>query len=269
MIVAERLTYVAPLGVRFLDPATSRPVSDGLRVAAGGRRLFANRAGAFVLTGVPGLRAAEQGAGDDDYWAHLPAQTTVRVDVDDPLGRFLPFSFEATIPARGAFELVCGSPAESEGPIVLFSSVARPVPAGCAVVRAQLWDGVADTPAAWALLEVQPSGAPPARGLADRRGQVAVVFPYPEPSGLDGSPPSLERRALSTQSWTVDVRAFAAPQPDAVPDRPDLCTVLTQPEATIVAESSPLTPLTDATLDYGRELVLRTPPQSVLVLTPH
>src|SRR5262249_16299064 len=125
----------------------------------------------------------------------------------------------------------------------------------------------ADSAAAWALLEVQAPGMPPTRGLADRRGEVAIVFPYPEPSGLDGSPPSLERRPLSEQNWTLDIRAFASPQPETVPVRPDLCTVLTQPEATVLA-TLPATPLTDATLAYGRELVLRTAPLSVLILTP-
>jgi hypothetical protein len=206
VIVSERLTYVAPLGVRFLDPATSRPVADGLVVRAAGRPAFANRAGVFVLTGVPGLGVAERGAGDDAYWAEPPARTTVTVDVDDPRGRFLPFSFDADLPARGAFELACGSPPGVDGPIVLFSSAARPVPAGCAVVRAE--------------------------------------------------------------SWPVRLRAFAAPQAGPVPPRPDLCTVLTQPEATLLAGASPATPLTDATLDYGRELVLRTSAESVLVVTP-
>jgi hypothetical protein len=268
VIVSERLTYVAPLGVRLLDPATSRPFADGLLVHAGGRQLFANHAGVFVLTGVPGLGAAERGTGDEAYWDDPPARTTVTVEVDDPRGRFLPFSFDADLPARGAFELHCGSPPGTDGPIVLFSSAARAVPAGCAVVRADLWDAHADAAAAWALLEVQAPGLPVARGLADDRGRVAVVFPYPEPSGLDGSPPSLERRALADQNWTLQLRAFAAPHVDPVPTRPDLCTVLTQPEATLLAGASPATPLTEATLDYGRELVLRTSPQSVLVLTP-
>jgi len=266
--VSERLTYVAPLGVRFVDPATRRPLADGLVVHAAGRRLFANRADTFVLTGVPGLGFAERGLGDDAYWADPPERVTVTVEVDDPRGRFLSFSFDADLPARGAFELTCGSPPDVTGPIVLFSSVARMVPAGCAVVRADLWDADADAPAAWALLEVSAPGVPIARGLADARGSVAVVFPYPEPSGLDGSPPSLERRALSAQSWTIEVRAFAAQRTGPVPSRPDLCTVLTQPEATLLAGASPATPLTDATLDYGRELVLRTPPQSVLTLIP-
>ncbi|MDX6477111.1 MAG: hypothetical protein QOH95_2622, partial [Gaiellaceae bacterium] len=129
MTVSERLTYVAPLGVRLLDPATSRPFADGLVVQAAGRRLVANRSGVFVLIGVPGLGLAERGAGDEAYWADPPARTTVTVEVDDPRGRFLPFSFEAELPARGAFELACGSPADVDGPIVLFSSAARPVPA--------------------------------------------------------------------------------------------------------------------------------------------
>ena len=149
------------------------------------------------------------------------------------------------------------------------STPTRPVPAGTAVVRADLWDAVADAPAAWALLEVQAPGLPVARGLADAGGRATVLLPYPEPAGLDGSPPSPDRRALSEQTWQVEISAYAAPQPPAPPDRADLCTVLSQPPATLLAGSPPATPVIEATLEYGRELVVRTAPsQSTLVLTP-
>ncbi len=268
MIVAERLTYVAPLGIAFLDPANGRRVEDGLIVSANGVRAFANRVGVFVLAGIPGLGATERGEGDEDFWADPPTRAAVTVQVDDRYGRFLPFSFEAGLPARGLFELACGSPPGAPAPIVLFSAPARSVPAGSAVVRADLWDVDADAPAAWALLEARAPGLAPARGLADVRGSVAVVFPYPEPPGLDGSPPSPQRKALARQSWTIQLRAFAAPQPEVVPNRPDLCAALMQPAATLLADTSPASPLTDATLEYGRELVVSTGSESVLILTP-
>lgn len=266
-LAAERLTYVTPLGVAFVDAATGRRVSEGLAVRVDGVPARANRVGVFIVPHVAGLAAAERGVGDDDYWAALPAERTVRVEVDDPLGRFLPFGFDADVPARGLFALACGSPVEP-GPIELFSASGRTIPAGTAAVRAELWDDGADRPAAWALLEARAPGLPPARGLADALGRVTILFPYPEPSGLDGSPPSPQRRALAAQTWPVELRAFAAPQPATPLPRPDLCTVLTQPQATLHGGSPLGTSAIEATLEYGRELVVRTPPTSTLVLTP-
>jgi hypothetical protein len=264
----ERLTYVTPLGVAFVDAATGRRVSDGLAVRVEGAAARPNRVGVFVVPHVAGLAAAERGAGDDAYWSDMPVQRAVRVEVGDPHGRFLPFGFDADVPARGLYALRCGSPLEEVAPIELFSAPTRLVPAGTAVVRAELWDGDADAPAAWALLEVRPPGLPPARGLADARGRATVLFPYPEPTGLDGSPPSPQRRALTAQTWTVELRAFAAPQPEVPVSRPDLCTVLTQPPATLLAGSPPATPVIEATLEYGRELVVRTSSESTLALIP-
>lgn len=257
VLATERLTYVTPLGLSFVDAATGRRVADGLVVRVAGTQVRANRSGVFVVPHVAGLAAAERGAGDEEYWNTLPPPVTVPVEVDDPLGRFLPFGFDAQAPARGLFRLACGSPPGDPLPVELYSAPTRPVPAGMAVVRAELWDADADAPAAWALLEASAAGLPPARGLADAAGRATIVFPYPEPSGLDGSPPSLDRRALSAQTWTVDVRAYASPQPETPTLRPDLCTVLNQP---------PAGPAVEATLEYGRELVVRTPPHSTLVL---
>jgi hypothetical protein len=266
-MVSERLTYVTPLGMAFVDAATGRRVSDGLIVRVDGIPTRANRVGVFIVPHVPGLAAAERGAGDDAYWASLPAEATVHVEVDDPLGRFLPFGFDADAPARGLFKLACGSPVETEQ-IELYSAPARAIPAGVAAVRAELWDGDADEPAAWALLEASAPGLAPARGVADTFGRVTILFPYPEPSGLDGSPPSPQRRALAAQTWPIELRAFAAPQPATPLSRPDYCSVLTQPPALLHGGSPPGAPVIEATLEYGRELVVRTPPASTLVLTP-
>lgn len=267
-MVSERLTYVTPLGVAFVDSATGRRVSEGLAVRVDGIPARANRVGVFIVPHIPGLAAAERGAGDDAYWASLPAETRVRVEVDDPLGRFLPFGFDADVPARGLFTLTCDSPVGAEQ-IELFSAPARAIPAGVAAVRAEVWDDDADRPAAWALLEASAPGLAPARGLADALGRVTILFPYPEPSGLeDGSPPSPQRRALAAQTWPIELRAFAAPQPATPLSRPDFCTVLTQPPALLHSGSPPGAPVIEATLEYGRELVVRTPPASTLVLTP-
>jgi hypothetical protein len=235
--VAERLTYVTPLGVAFVDSATGRRVSDGLVVRVDGGPVGVNRVGVFVVRHLAGLGAVERGAGDGEYWANVRPVRTVRVEVDDPYGRFLPCAFDADVPARGLFRLACGSPPGEALPVELYSAPARPIPACTAV------------------------------GLSDGRGRATILFPYPEPSGLDGSPPSLGRRPLTAQTWPVAIRAYAAPQPAAPVARPDLCDVLNQPPATLLAGSPPATPVVEATLEYGRELVVRTPSQSTLVLT--
>ena len=73
MVVLDRLTIVAPLGVRFQDAITGEVIADGLTVSAyplkqpnARRSLFPNRRGVFVLRHAPGLRDVENGAGDAD-----------------------------------------------------------------------------------------------------------------------------------------------------------------------------------------------------------
>jgi hypothetical protein len=44
--------------------------------------------------------------------------------------------------------------------------------------------------------------------------------------------------------------------------------VLTQPSGTLLGAESPATPLGSQTLAFGRELVLRTPGRSVLLVIP-
>jgi hypothetical protein len=253
-IVAERLTYVTPLGLAFVDAPTGRRVNDGLVVRVDGARRRPNRIGVFYVPHIAGLAALERGEGDERYWAETHAVRTVRVEVDDPFGRYLPLAFDADVPHRYALT------------VELYSAPTRLVPAGLAVVRAEL--AFADgTPAAWALLEVTAHGLPVVRGMADARGRATVLLPYPEPVGLDGSPPSLERRALTDQSWPVEIRAFAGPPQPRPPERPHLSIVRTQPPATLLAGSPPATPVVETTLEYGRELVVRSPSQSTLVLT--
>jgi hypothetical protein len=147
------------------------------------------------------------------------------------------------------------------------------VPAGTAVVRADLWDADADAPAAWAVLEVGAPGGATYHGVADAAGRVAVLLPYPEPPWHGSSPPP-GSRALSDQTWPLELAvryspaAASPPLPDpsaGVP--PDLCAVLTQRPATLVDDSSPLALLTP-TLRFGHELVVKTSGRHVLLVYP-
>jgi hypothetical protein len=196
--------------------------------------------------------------------------------VRDRERRFLPFTFDAEVPMRGLFADDCGlapSPPELVGTVPLFSAPTRVAPGGTARVSADLWDVGADAPASWAVLEVSAGGAL-VRGVADERGRVIVLFAYPEPPLQPASPPPPPgSRALSKQEWplTLAVRyapaSMSPPSPDpASGDPPDLCAVLTQTPATLLAADSPVTPLGPQTLAFGTELALRTAGHSELLV---
>jgi hypothetical protein len=298
MIVGRTWRRVAPFGVQFVDDQTGHFVAEGLVVTCWparepSRRVLARVNGSTVFSpsGVPGIGGSEMGTGDDEYWSTAPRRPFV-IDVEDLSRRFLPFRFTVELPLRGLLQLTCGSPAAPPGPaaargVPLFTAPTRPAAPGYAVVRADLWDPVANAPAAWAAVQASsPSalarGVPPVRALADDRGQIALHLPCPDEGDLDGgsfeSPSGPGAVPLSARTWSVDLEAAYAPLPA---DRrashgapiPDLCAAVTQPSARLWADRSQITPLTRASLTYGRETVLRSTgsgagPQSVLFLTP-
>jgi hypothetical protein len=298
--VLERLTLVAPLGLRFHDAATGERVGDGLSVSVypannSARRVaaFANRSGTYVLHHAPGLRRAfEHGAGDEEFWLNLPPAQTYVVEVVDLERRFQPFLFEAELPApRGLFNWL--SPFEPSPPagarsVPLYSAPARAVSSGMAVVRADLWNAQAHAPAAWAVVEVRLDGQLHARGLSDERGSLALIFPYPKPTDAPlaspvASPPVNQNVPLLEQAWELTLNAGYAPPPAAATKPaplPDLRATLDQlnaPPAVLWADLANLEELAGVTLKYGQELVLKSQdspivsppaPQSVLFITP-
>jgi hypothetical protein len=138
----------------------------------------------------------------------------------------------------------------------LYSAPTRPVTGGMAVLRASLWDSVADAPAAWALLEARAGGQPTARGYADAAGRVALLFPYPEPPSFVQQNPPPPPTPFTRQEWPVSIYASYKPQSPA-PRLPDLRATLAQPRATLWADAARTTPLTKVTLRSGQQLVVR------------
>lgn len=300
--ILESLTIVAPLGLRFRDVATGYFVGDGLSVAlyqpgkpAGKVQAFANRSGVYVIHHAPGLRAFEQGKGDADFWNNAPPRKNFVVAVTDAEHRFQPFQFTAALPVRGFFNFVSptvGSPPDMVASIPLFSSPARSVPGGMAVLRADLWDSGGDMPAACAVLEAYIDDRLAARGLADDQGRIALIFPHPAPrpfaisSPPINSPPETTGPPLTTQVWPISLRALyepASPLPllpgefGPEPQLPDLQVMLSQREATLWADTERTEPLGEIGLSYGRELIVKSRPsislspparQSVLFITP-
>jgi hypothetical protein len=270
-VKVERATITCPLGVRFLDAATSTTVADDLLVDAypfenPGRRVTAvpNRSGAWAFHGLPGLRKFEYSVNDEERWTPDPPKRLFMVEIIDAQSRFLPTQFAIQAPARA---LSVGD--EFGSPILpalrtlpLFSSPARPVPGGFAMVRAQLFEDGREAPAAWTLVEVAVSvlnRTVTAQGIADRQGRLALIFPYPEPTNVGlGSPVGGGPQLLSQQSWTLTFRAWHDfdPQPADFVNLDRVLDLTARTPDNLWDYGSPFLPFTQADLVFGRELVV-------------
>lgn len=288
--VIERLTRTTPLGLRFWDDVTSKVIGDGLFVTAYPpasplRRIEArvNRSGVYVLSDLPGLREVEFGTGDDEFWSAFeensppPATARFKIEVVDSWRRFIPFLLTIDAPVKNIIASIPDSPAssppESAQGISLYSAASRATPAAMAVLRAEIREWKTDgnhqgEPARWTMVEARMAGRLLSRGVADENGLVALIFRYPAPvthplgSPPAISPPGAEGPALRDQQWTIELSASfdrirpQGPFPGA-PALPDIGDVLTQSPATLWVDSERQEALTEATLSFGRELVLR------------
>jgi hypothetical protein len=270
-VSADAVSLVTPLGLRLWDVAAGSAAGEGVVVGyfpPSGRAATAVRtpSGVHALRGLPGLGAAERGAGDAAFWYSPPAGGSYRVDIRDPRGRYLPMCLDVMLPALGLYTPHASLPGLQASVVPVFSSPARPVPAGFAVVRAQLALGP-DAPASWARLDIGLPDSTTATGVADAAGRVCVLFPWPEPSAANPAD-------LRDQTWPLRLRAFfgspaaAGPPPTPVAPRngtPELTDLVQQLPARLAAGDGG--DLTRADLSYGRELVLRTAGRSTLSLT--
>jgi len=293
----ESFTNVAPLALRFHDTASGEFVRDGLSVSAfpAGKSesrtaAVSNRSGVWVLHRLSGLRALELGVGDESYWSNLGPKKDFVIEVNDEQRRFQPFHFTEALPIRGIYKWtspVPTSPPSSLNSIPLYSSPTRSAAGGMAVIRADLWDKQSDVPAAWTVVEGYVDDELVVRGMADEAGKIALLFPYPAPRTFAvnsppgppvTSPPAASGPPLALQEWPVRLRALYAPDqtPPAKTATQDLRFTLSQAEATIWADADATQPLTEVSLLYGRETILRStsttsPPSSrssVLFITP-
>jgi hypothetical protein len=289
----DHLRMVAPLGLRFWDRVTERAVSDGLVVTAypvgqpdSPRRVQARTSysGVYVFQHLPGMQAAEAGEGDDAYWQSPPVSRPFIIEVVDLERRFQSFLLDAHLPVRGLFEVECGivqsPPLSAPATVPLFSAASRPVPGAMAVLRADLWDVLAERPAAWATLTAKVAGQRPLTAVADEQGRLSLFFPYPEPEDLLPESPLSTGTSLMKQEWTIELEAaYDRLEPKAFTEGgrlavQELCAIVSQSGATLWENGSPAQPLTQCTLSYGQEIILRsqsttdpTPP-SVLLITP-
>jgi hypothetical protein len=283
--LTEQLTLVAPFGLRLWDIVSGQHVSAGLSVWAfpahqPARRVaaVANRSNTFVVHSAPGLRRFEHGGGNDESWASLPGRVPFVIEVEDRERRYLPFALDAELPSRGIFRWPHPPGRERLAPetaVPLYPSAVYAVPQGMAVLRTELGDTSSNEPAAWALLEASFNGQLLGRGIADERGRVALIMPYPEPldytSGGVGSPPGSPPGSFAAgppllqQEWRLQLRASYSPGGVASPlspprpaqTRPNLYDILAQQPTTLWAGSARTEQLTEVRLRYGRELIIR------------
>jgi hypothetical protein len=260
------------IGIRFWDVVTATSAIAGLDVQifphanpAARRAAYPNPSGIYVAHGISGLVKFECDSSDpaDQIWLNAASspKRAYRVEVRDPLDRFLPIGFDTDLPERGLCTWATGSFSppqtiplvnDSGSPpmllierVPLFSAPTRPVPEPLAVVYAQLKEMGSIRMAAWALLGVHIDSVQRGLGLADGSGRVTVMFPYPEPPR---SPLASPPEARSDYHWTITLSAYcsaASPTPSEVPKIPDLARILEQlatPRTVIDSTSSPATP---------------------------
>jgi hypothetical protein len=283
--VLEELSRVTPFGVRFWDITAIAPAGAGLSVVTYPDRFPSlltkadmNRTGVYFFHDLPGMRRVEYGSGNDAFWAANPPSIPFTVEVSDPISRYLPYQFSVSMPVRGLYGIADSplSPALTPDAtwLPVFAAPAREMPGPSAVLRTVLRDDAAGAPAAWAMVTAQVPGSPMTIGLADDRGVVTLTLPYPEPRNSPfASPLGTGSLKLSDQTWPLTVSVFYRPGVNA-PDLPDLAEIVQQGAATAWLDTAHSAPAGNFTLQFGRELVLRSRDSAtgrelpVLLITP-
>jgi len=285
VVVLEEISLLAPLGIRFWDVATGSAAVVPLDVEAYPNAVpellkpaLQGRSGQYSFRGLPGLRNIEFGAGDDAFWSANPPSFPFTVVVNDPTSTYLPFQFSVLLPHRGFFGLLSSPLGSTLVPdaswIPIFSLPSRPLPDGMTVIRALLVDDRTGVPAAWAMVTAEAPDMLPAVGIADARGVISLPLLYPEPRNFAiGSPLRPGGMKLTDQTWPVNISISYNPGRTAE-ITPDLDETLQQMHATAWQDNAHLAPATTFTLQYGKDLVLRSRDRlsgrdlSVLLITP-
>lgn len=290
--IIESFSTPAPLGLCFHDTATGERIFGGLDVSiypanAGVRKtktsLNPNRTGVYVLQKIKVLGEFSRGKGDADFWNANPPDKSFVVEVFDLEGRFQAFKFPLDLPVKGIYEwenLPAVSPGGNLKSIPLYSAPTRKNSDAMAIVRAQLRD-VGYVPAAFAVLEARFEGVLVARGIADRDGQIALMFPAlaPQSNPIVSPPGNSTRITLAEQFWNLDLSVkyqpniFQTSPPEISIENgeenlPDLKLVLAQAAGTLWADDGQTEEYTTAVLKTSRELVLRSR-ENANVSPPH
>ena len=278
--IIEKFSIVAPLGVCFHDAATGERVLQGLdvsvypaaaRVWKNKTPAFPNRLGVYVLQKIGGLENFPFGTGDAEFWENNQRQKNYIVEVSDTEKRFQPFQITVELPFKGIYQWENDppvSPNKSLSSIPLYSAPTRNIPGGMSVIRAHLRQ-TGGTPASWAVLEAYFDGKLIARGIADRDGQIVLIFPTlaPQSNPLVSPPASSTRITLAEQNWNLDLTVKYQPNIFQISppnlneseeeNLPDLRLALAQAEGTLWADGGQTEEYKTAVLQLAKELILR------------
>jgi len=287
----EKLSLVAPLGLCFHDAATGERVIDGLSVSVypaaqtiWKKRTEArpNRSGVFVLHKADGLGDFMRGAGDAEFWQNNPPQKSYIVEVFDNESRFQPFQFTLKLPVKGIYgweNIPSVSPNKSAPSIPLYSAPTRKVLGAMSVIRAELRESN-EKAASFAVLEVRFNGNLVARGIADRNGQIVLMFPAlsPQNNPFTSPPSDATRISLAEQKWNLDLTlkydptVFQTSPPLSTETSeevlPDLRLVLAQANGRLWANAGKTDSFSTAVLQIGKELILRSRAEPILSPAP-
>jgi len=268
-IQLENLLIRTPLGLRFWDHGANEPVRDHLNVTAWSREggltpihAVRNPSGIYAFHGLPGLRDWEYPFDGQEFESSPPISKQYIIKIVDLHKRFLNAAaiVEAPLPDDRIFKDTINSPPERDKGFRLFSAPTRATKPHLAVIRAYLWDELQDKEASYAVLKIG-IGATIWTGIADEKGKVAVLFPYPMAMrSLDTSPPS-GRIPFHEQSWNITVMAFyGGADVTRLPyaELPNLANILRQTQAKIYEKVTSSLDQLSETLTLGRQLVLRT-----------
>ena len=273
----ESVTLRCALGIIFRDTATNQIVRTGLRATARATDAPPNSAavtarpnpsGVWLFYNLPGLRMFELGTGDFPRVGSPPGAPRFRIEVEDEEGRFLPCTFVATASETGPmeFEAYLSSPPERKE-VPLFSEPERPVPSASAVIRTRLVTED-QQPARWALLQATATvrNRPiEVLGVANSKGDVALIFPWPELVGLTISLSPPGRSRSEPPSWDLDFVLWHEGN-FGNEDFADLDVILGSRSGApreALTQLSPPVLFTAAPLPYGRELLLPDGPEPV------
>lgn len=277
----EALSIVAPLGLCFHDAATGERIADGLDISLypetqkntekNRTNAFPNRVGVYVVHKAPGLEDFTRGAGDDEFWQDNPPNKSFIAEVYDSLNRFQPFQFTLKLPVKEIYKwesIPQTSPNKNLESIPLYSAPTRKITGGMSLIRAELRESV-EKPASWAVLEARFNSTLVARGIADRDGQIVLMFPAlsPQSKPFTSPPSNATRVSLADQKWNLDLtikyqpNIFQTSPPSSTENDgevlPDLRLALAQSNGKLWADATQTIEFTTAVLQFGKELVLR------------
>lgn len=293
------MARTVPLGLRCVDIATRSQVSAGLSITALPTERVARpsaarltRSGIYAFLDLPGLREFEFAEEVPSLSPPAsPAGRDFAVFIEDALGRYLPYAMRLTLPRRGLLTTF------------LFPAPSHRRASGLTTIRGSLRDTTrtladgAPGPAGFTRVEAEYEVTSPPTvyvGLADWRGEFALLLPEPNPlkppAGVPTTSPNTSgRQTISQMRWPVTLRFYYEPQnqqfittdergrvelltgqtagvTDVAPDSarpryfPVLPSLLNQSAAGVFAVAGAPAPLAalEAEIEFGKDLVART-----------